>query len=192
MSSTYFQIKYAQWSSEVNTWNWNSISHRWLSSPVDDVTSISVVLFDIIVVVVTLAGTLGTWRVYKQSTWNKLTLTHLLAEQSMCYFSVGAILTFRHQVSWDLGILFTYIQLIHNWSLSDLCWLWVLLGQSCHRYVNTSILMAYLTKCTRFWEYVTCWYLLHCPANSKFSLPFILFYRLFKIGESEPDPADVY
>ena len=36
-----------------------------------------------IVVVVTLAGTLGTWRVYKRLAWNGLTLTHLLAEQSM-------------------------------------------------------------------------------------------------------------
>ena len=40
-------------------------------------------LFDTIVVAVTLAGTLGTWRVYKRSAWNRLTLTHLLAEQSM-------------------------------------------------------------------------------------------------------------
>ena len=42
-----------------------------------------VILFDTIVVIVTLAGTLGTWRVYKQLTWNKRTLTRFLAEQSL-------------------------------------------------------------------------------------------------------------
>ena len=52
-------------------------------SSVSDVTTISNILFDTIVVFVTLAGTLGTWRVYKRSTWNGMTLTHLLAEQSM-------------------------------------------------------------------------------------------------------------
>ena len=52
-------------------------------SSVSDVHTISIILFDTIVVAVTLAGTLGTWRVYKRSTWNRLTLTHLLAEQSM-------------------------------------------------------------------------------------------------------------
>ena len=52
-------------------------------SPVGNVSTISVILFDTIVVLVTLASTLGTWRVYKRSTWNELTLTHLLAEQSM-------------------------------------------------------------------------------------------------------------
>ena len=52
-------------------------------SSVIDVAAISIVLFDTIVVFVTLAGTLGTWIVYKHSTWKGLTLTHLLAEQSM-------------------------------------------------------------------------------------------------------------
>ena len=52
-------------------------------SSVHDVNAIPVILFDTIVVFVTLTGTLGTWRVYKHSTWNGLTLTHLLAEQSM-------------------------------------------------------------------------------------------------------------
>ena len=50
---------------------------------VGDIGVIAVILFDIIVVAVTLAGTRGTWRVYKRSTWNRRTLTHLLAEQSM-------------------------------------------------------------------------------------------------------------
>ena len=50
---------------------------------VNGIGSITVILFDTIVVAVTLAGTLGAWTVYKRSTWNILTLTHLLAEQSM-------------------------------------------------------------------------------------------------------------
>ena len=50
---------------------------------VGDITTISVILFDTVVVVVMLAGTLGTWRVYRRSVWNTLTLSHLLAEQSM-------------------------------------------------------------------------------------------------------------
>ena len=50
---------------------------------VGDVNAITIILFDITVVAVTLAGTRGTWRVYKRSTWNRRTLTHLLAEQSM-------------------------------------------------------------------------------------------------------------
>ena len=49
---------------------------------VGDIGVIAVILFDIIVVVVTLTGTWGTWRVYRQSIWNRRTLTHLLAEQS--------------------------------------------------------------------------------------------------------------
>ena len=69
--------------SEVNTWKWYSLSFRWPSSPVEDVSSIPIILFDTIVVFVTLAGTLGTWRVYKRSAWKMLTLAHLLAEQSM-------------------------------------------------------------------------------------------------------------
>ena len=44
------------------------------------VNDISIILFDTTVVAVTLAGTLGTWRV---TIWNRPTLTHLLAEQSM-------------------------------------------------------------------------------------------------------------
>ena len=51
--------------------------------PVDDAISIPDILFDTVVVAVTLAGTLGTWRVHKRSAWKKLTLAHLLAEQSM-------------------------------------------------------------------------------------------------------------
>ena len=47
------------------------------------VIDVHMILFDTVVVFVTLAGTLGTWRVYKHSTWKGLTLTHLLAEQSM-------------------------------------------------------------------------------------------------------------
>ena len=52
-------------------------------SSVHDVNTISVILLDMTVIFVTLTGTLGTWRVYKRSMWNRLTLTHLLAEQSM-------------------------------------------------------------------------------------------------------------
>ena len=51
--------------------------------PVSSASVVADILFDVVVVIVTLAGTLGTWRVYKRSTWNGLTLTHLLAEQSM-------------------------------------------------------------------------------------------------------------
>jgi hypothetical protein len=49
---------------------------------VNVVDSMSSILFDTVVVVVTLASTLGTWRVYKRSPWNRLSLTHLLAQQS--------------------------------------------------------------------------------------------------------------
>ena len=52
-------------------------------SSVSDVSTVAVILFDTIVVVVTLAGTLGTWRVYKRSAWKELTLSHLMAKQSM-------------------------------------------------------------------------------------------------------------
>ena len=68
--------------SEVNTWKWYLLWYCWQYSSVGDIISIPVILFDTIVVVVTLTGTLGTWRVYK-TTWNRLTLIHLLAEQSM-------------------------------------------------------------------------------------------------------------
>ena len=51
--------------------------------PVTSASVVADILFDVVVVTVTLAGTLGTWRVYKRSTWNGLTITHLLAEQSM-------------------------------------------------------------------------------------------------------------
>ena len=57
------------------------------------------VLFETVVVVVTLTGTLGTWRIYKRSVWKGLTLTHLLAEQSMWLFCCRIILRFRYQVS---------------------------------------------------------------------------------------------
>ena len=48
------------------------------------------------------------------------------------YVNGRIILTFRYQVWWDLGISVAYIQWIQNWSLSGLCWIWLLLGQSCH------------------------------------------------------------
>ena len=78
-----------------------------------------------------------------------------------------------------------------SWSLSDLHWQWLLLRWSCHWYVNTLIAVLWLTKYTRFWEYVTCSYLLHCPANSKSSLPLYLFLHLFRTGELESGLADV-
>lgn len=49
---------------------------------VGHVNGFSTILFDTVAVAVTLASTLGTWAVYKPSTWNKLTLTHLMAQQS--------------------------------------------------------------------------------------------------------------
>jgi hypothetical protein len=49
---------------------------------VSDFTSIAAILFDTVVVVVTLVSTVGTWRIYKRSIWDKLSLTHLLAQQS--------------------------------------------------------------------------------------------------------------
>ena len=52
-------------------------------SLVGNTSSIPIVLFDTSVIVATLTGTLGTWRVHKQSIWNRGTLTYLLAEQSM-------------------------------------------------------------------------------------------------------------
>ena len=56
--------------------------------------------------------------------------------------------------------------------------------QSCHWYVNTLVFVPRLTKHIRFWEYVTYWYLYHCCINnSKFSLPLIVFFHLFKTGE---------
>jgi hypothetical protein len=50
---------------------------------VGDITTVAVILFDTVVVALTLANTLGTWRVYKRSAWrHRLSLTHLLAQQS--------------------------------------------------------------------------------------------------------------
>ena len=179
-------------SSEVKTWKWYSLSHQcWLFSPVDDVGTIAFILFDTIMVVVTLVGTLGTWRVYKRSAWKRLTLTCLLAEQSMCLFLLQDN---SHNQSSGL-MRFGYFSHIYpvdtSWSLTDLCWLWVFLRQSCHWYVSTLIFMLWLTKHTRFWEYITCWYLLHCTTNLNFSLPFMLLFHLFKTGESESGPTDV-
>jgi hypothetical protein len=47
------------------------------------VDTIATILFDIVVVVVILTNTLGTWRIYQRSTWNTSSLTRLLAQQSM-------------------------------------------------------------------------------------------------------------
>ena len=53
---------------------------------------------------------------------------------------------------------------MQSWSLTDLSWLWMLLGQSCHRYINTSIFMLWLTNTLDFesTSHVDI-YLLHCP-----------------------------
>ena len=85
VSSTYCHacVKYTQWSIRGKHVKVIFIITSLTVSLVGDISSILVILFDTIVVIVTLAGTLGTWRVYKRSTWNMLTLTHLLAEQSM-------------------------------------------------------------------------------------------------------------
>ena len=46
---------------------------------VNGLDSVSVIVVDTIVVALTLASTLGTWRVYKRSAWISLSLTKLLA-----------------------------------------------------------------------------------------------------------------
>ena len=43
------------------------------------------ILFDTVVVAVTLVYTLGTWRLHQRSTWKAMSLTHLLAQQSRSY-----------------------------------------------------------------------------------------------------------
>jgi hypothetical protein len=54
------------------------------SIPLDRlIHNIATILFDIVVVVAILTNTLGTWRIYQQSTWNMSSLTRLLAQQSM-------------------------------------------------------------------------------------------------------------
>ena len=60
------------------------------------------------------------------------------------YFSHSVI---RSHEIW----VFIHIYLINaNWSLSDLCWLWLLLMRSCHWYVSTSIFMLWLTNTLGF------------------------------------------
>jgi hypothetical protein len=49
---------------------------------VSDTSNVALILFDTVVVTLTLAGTLGTWRVYKRSAWARPSLTSLLAQQS--------------------------------------------------------------------------------------------------------------
>ena len=44
--------------------------------------TIMIVLFEAVVVAVTLASTLGTWRIHQRSAWETMSLTHLLAQQS--------------------------------------------------------------------------------------------------------------
>jgi hypothetical protein len=64
---------------------------------VNDISSISIILFDTVVVAVTLASTLGTWRVYRRSAWNGLSLTQLLAQQSKSCPRCRSIITCRLQ-----------------------------------------------------------------------------------------------
>jgi hypothetical protein len=52
------------------------------SLSVIDIGDVAAIVFDIVVVALTLTSTLGTWRVYKQSSWSRPTLTYLLAQQS--------------------------------------------------------------------------------------------------------------
>ena len=115
------------------------------SFSVTSVSSIAVILFDAIVVVVTLAGTLGTWRVYKRSSWNTVSLTHLVAEQSMWLFLWQDNSHMQTSGLMRFGYFSHTYTTNTNWSLSDLYWLLVLLTQSCHWYDNTLIPMPWLT-----------------------------------------------
>ena len=106
----------------------------------------------------------------------------------LCY---RIILTFSHQVSWDLGISFTYMILIQAYSYQicadyNCCWCDLAIGMSTHWY------SCFDWPNTRFWEYVRCWYLLHSTTNSNFSPPLIMFFHLFRTGESESDSANIY
>ena len=49
-----------------------------------------IILFDTVVVAVTIASTLGTWRIHRRSTWKTMSLTHLLAQQSGWYLLFDA------------------------------------------------------------------------------------------------------
>ena len=53
-----------------------------LPCSVNDLISIATILFDTIVVSVTLASTLGSWRFYERSTWLGSSLVNLLIQQS--------------------------------------------------------------------------------------------------------------
>jgi hypothetical protein len=119
-----------------------------------------------IVVAVTLASTLGTWRVYKRSTWNRLSLTHFLAQQGKSHSPLQD--NSHRQTSISALIRFGYFICVHHQriqnrslSLSDMCWLSVLLMRSCRWYVSISIAMPWLTKPGRPCEYVTQSYQLH-------------------------------
>ena len=70
-------------SSEVNPLKVIFIITSLTVFSVGDLTTISVILFDTVVVIAMVVGTLGTWRIYRRSAWSTLTLSHLLAEQSM-------------------------------------------------------------------------------------------------------------
>lgn len=54
----------------------------WLL-PVDDVISGAIILFDTVVVIVTLVSALGTWKIHKQLSWQHGSLINLMIQQSM-------------------------------------------------------------------------------------------------------------
>lgn len=140
------------------------------SSPASDITTIAVIL-------IVLWHSPAHWehgcrvdKYYQQI--NRLTLTHLLGWK---YVIISVAASFSQLDIRSLEI--AYDQL---WFLTDLCWLvWLLPTRSYHWCVNTSAFVLD-SKHTRFWNYVTCQYLLHCPTNQNFSQPLMPFLRLFR------------
>ena len=118
--------------------------------------SFVVILFDIIVVAVTLTSTLGTWRLYQRSTWETMSLTHLLAQQSEWYLPFHLNSDDRNCRS-DENWVFIHLSLVnkYGWLWSDSSWQCLLLPQSsiwyCHFKFYGFLL---LTRCTRLWEWV--------------------------------------
>ena len=79
---------------------------------VNSAETFATILFDTVVVAVTIASTLGPWRLHQRSTWETMSLPHLLAQQCGWYLPF-------HVNSDDQNSRSDEIRVFLHWSLAN-------------------------------------------------------------------------
>ena len=157
-----------------------------LLSSVISAQTFATILFDTVVVAVTIASTLGPWRLHQRSTWKTMSFAHLLVQQSKWCLPFHVNSDDRNSRSDEIRVFLHWSLASKNdWSPSDLSWQSLLLPRLLAWYCRFRFYnLLVLTRCTRLWEWVMSWALAPLPFNLRISQLCKTFLGICRTGES--------